>query len=85
MTLEVGDLFADWSKNLVTDETMHGLIRLAEAAGMRERIGAMLRGEVVNVTEGRAALHVALGPRRTRRSAWMAATSCPRSTRSSDG
>jgi glucose-6-phosphate isomerase len=60
MTLEVGDLFADWSKNLVTDETMHGLVRLAEAAGMRERIGAMLRGEVVNVTEGRAALHVAL-------------------------
>ncbi|HET9722233.1 MAG TPA: glucose-6-phosphate isomerase [Actinomycetota bacterium] len=60
MTLEVGDLFVDWSKNLVTDETMHGLVRLAEAAGMRERIDAMLRGDVVNVTEGRAALHVAL-------------------------
>ena len=60
MTLELGDLFVDWSKNLVTDETMHGLVRLAEAAGMRERIDAMLRGDVVNVTEGRAALHVAL-------------------------
>jgi glucose-6-phosphate isomerase len=60
MTLEVGDLFVDWSKNLVTDETMHGLVRLAEAAGMRDRIDAMLTGEVVNVTEGRAALHVAL-------------------------
>ncbi len=60
MTLEVGDLFVDWSKNLVTDETMHGLVRLAEAVGMRERIDAMLRGDVVNVTEGRAALHVAL-------------------------
>ncbi|HEU4528633.1 MAG TPA: glucose-6-phosphate isomerase, partial [Actinomycetota bacterium] len=60
MTLEVGDLFVDWSKNLVTDETMHGLVRLAEAAGMRERIDAMLRGDVVNVTEGRPALHVAL-------------------------
>jgi len=60
MTLEVGDLFVDWSKNLVTDETMHGLVRLAEAAGLRERIAAMLRGDVVNATEGRAALHTAL-------------------------
>ncbi|HEX5950864.1 MAG TPA: glucose-6-phosphate isomerase [Actinomycetota bacterium] len=60
MTLEVGDLFVDWSKNLVTDETMHGLVRLAEAAGMRERIDAMLGGGMVNVTEGRAALHAAL-------------------------
>ncbi|HEU4355799.1 MAG TPA: glucose-6-phosphate isomerase [Actinomycetota bacterium] len=60
MTLEVGDLFVDWSKNLVTDQTMHGLVRLAEAAGMRGRIDSMLRGDVVNVTEGRAALHVAL-------------------------
>ena len=60
MTLEIGDLFVDWSKNLVTDETMHGLVRLAGAAGLRERIDAMLAGEAVNVTESRTALHVAL-------------------------
>lgn len=60
MSLEVGDLFVDWSKNLVADETMHGLVRLAAAAGLRERIDAMFAGERVNRTEDRAALHVAL-------------------------
>jgi glucose-6-phosphate isomerase len=60
MTLETGDLFLDYSKDLVTDATIHLLVRLAERAGLRERIEAMFTGEKVNVTEGRAALHVAL-------------------------
>jgi glucose-6-phosphate isomerase len=60
LTLEVGDLTLDLSKNLVTDQTVHQLVRLAERAGLRERIDAMVAGEVVNVTEGRPALHVAL-------------------------
>jgi glucose-6-phosphate isomerase len=60
LALEVGDLYVDYSKNLVTDQTMHQLVRLAEAARLRERIDAMLAGERVNVTEDRAAFHVAL-------------------------
>jgi len=60
LTLEVGDLFLDLSKDLVTDQTLHHLVRLAERAGLRQRIDAMVAGEVVNVTEGRPALHVAL-------------------------
>jgi glucose-6-phosphate isomerase len=60
LTLEVGDLFLDLSKDLVTDQTLHHLVRLAERAGLRERIDAMVAGEVVNVTERRPALHVAL-------------------------
>ncbi|MGE5459816.1 MAG: glucose-6-phosphate isomerase, partial [Solirubrobacterales bacterium] len=60
MTLEVGDLVLDHSKDLVTDQTMHHLLRLAHAAGLRERIDAMFAGEHVNTTEDRAALHVAL-------------------------
>jgi glucose-6-phosphate isomerase len=60
MALEAGDLYLDYSKNLVTDETMRLLFALAERAGLRERIDAMFRGEHVNATEGRAALHVAL-------------------------
>ena len=60
LTLEVGDLTLDLSKNLVTDQTVHQLVRLAERAGLRERIDAMVTGEVVNVTEDRPALHVAL-------------------------
>jgi glucose-6-phosphate isomerase len=60
MTLEAGDLVLDHSKDLVTDRTMHHLVRLAHAAGLRERIDAMFAGEHVNTTEDRAALHVAL-------------------------
>ncbi len=53
-------LYLDYSKNLVTDETLRLLLQLAEASGLRARIGAMFRGEKINVTEKRAVLHVAL-------------------------
>ena len=60
MALEVGDLYLDYSKNLVTDETLGLLAALAERAGLTERIAAMFRGDHINVTEDRAVLHVAL-------------------------
>jgi glucose-6-phosphate isomerase len=60
LTAEGAGLFLDYSKNRVTDETMELLIRLAEESGLRARIEAMFRGEKINVTENRAALHVAL-------------------------
>jgi glucose-6-phosphate isomerase len=59
-TAEAGDLFLDYSKQLVTDETMGLLLALAERAGLRARIDSMFAGEHINVTEDRAALHVAL-------------------------
>ena len=60
LTAQMGDLYVDYSKNLVTDEVLTALVALAERAGLRERIDAMFRGEHVNVTEDRAVLHVAL-------------------------
>ncbi len=60
MTAEAAGLFLDYSKNRVTDETLRLLVRLAEESGLRARIDAMFRGEKINVTEGRAVLHVAL-------------------------
>ena len=60
MAVEVGDLYLDYSKNRVTTETIRLLVALAEAAGLRERIDAMFRGEHLNVTEDRAVLHTAL-------------------------
>jgi glucose-6-phosphate isomerase len=60
MTLEAGDLYLDYSKNLVTRETLDLLLALAERAGLRRRIDAMFAGEKINVTEDRAVLHVAL-------------------------
>ncbi len=60
MTLEIGDLYLDYSKNLVTRRTLDFLVALAERAGLRRRIDAMFAGEKINVTEDRAVLHVAL-------------------------
>jgi glucose-6-phosphate isomerase len=53
-------IYLDYSKNRVTDETIRLLVRLAEEAGLRERIDAMFRGDRINATENRAVLHVAL-------------------------
>ena len=60
MTAEAGDLFLDYSKNRVTGETLRLLVQLAGESGLAARIDAMFRGEKINVTEGRAVLHVAL-------------------------
>jgi glucose-6-phosphate isomerase len=57
---EAAGIYLDYSKNLLTDETLRLLVALAEEAGLRERIDAMFRGEKLNKSEGRAALHVAL-------------------------
>ncbi len=59
-TAQAAGLFLDYSKNRVTDETLGMLKKLAEESGLRERIDAMFRGEKINITEGRAVLHVAL-------------------------
>ncbi|OPY83825.1 MAG: Glucose-6-phosphate isomerase [Syntrophus sp. PtaU1.Bin005] len=53
-------LYLDYSKNWITDETLRLLLQLAEETGLRERIDAMFRGEKINLTESRAALHTAL-------------------------
>ena len=58
--LQVGDLYLDYSKNLVTDETLRLLRELAAATGVTELREAMFHGERVNVTEDRAVLHTAL-------------------------
>ncbi len=60
LTLGADDLFLDYSKHLVTDETVGLLVAVADRAGLRERIDAMFRGDHVNVTEDRPAMHVAL-------------------------
>ncbi|WP_030799166.1 glucose-6-phosphate isomerase [Streptomyces sp. NRRL S-337] len=59
-TLQVGDLYLDYSKHLVTDETLRLLGDLAAATGVAELRDAMLRGDKINVTEQRSVLHTAL-------------------------
>jgi glucose-6-phosphate isomerase len=57
---EAAGWYLDYSKNPISDETLRLLCALADEAGVRERIDAMFRGEKINRTEDRAALHVAL-------------------------
>ncbi|MBB1630484.1 glucose-6-phosphate isomerase [Cupriavidus sp. UME77] len=57
---EAAGLTLDYAKNRVTDTTMALLFALADEAGVSARRDAMYRGEAVNTTERRAALHMAL-------------------------
>ena len=50
----------DYSKHLVTDETLRLLVELAEARDLKGWIVRLMSGDKVNVTEQRAALHTAL-------------------------
>jgi len=59
-TVEALGLFFDYSKNRITGETIKLLIDLARESGLQSRIDAMFRGDKINITEGRAVLHVAL-------------------------
>ena len=60
LSYELGDLFVDLSKNLLTDEVRDALVALAEQVDVPGRRDAMYAGEHINVTEDRAVLHTAL-------------------------
>lgn len=54
------EILVDYSKNLITTDTINKLIKLAEECALAEAIEDMFRGEKINCTENRAVLHVAL-------------------------
>jgi len=60
MSFEAPEVFADLSKNRIDTGALHFLLDLAQECGLQARRDALLRGDIVNVTEGRAALHTAL-------------------------
>src|SRR5262245_56465305 len=60
LSLDAAGIHADLSKHRVTAETVTLLLDLARQRGVAERRDAMFRGERVNRTEDRPALHVAL-------------------------
>ena len=60
------DVFLDYSKNRVTDETLKLLLDLARQADLRGWIDRMFTGQRINTTEDRAVLHVALRNRADR-------------------
>ena len=60
LSYQAGDLYVDLSKNLVTDEILGDLIRLAYEVNLPDRIKDMFSGKPINATENRSVLHTAL-------------------------
>ncbi len=60
LNLEVGDLYVDYAKHRLSDETLTKLFALARRADVEGLRDAMWAGEHINVTEDRAVLHIAL-------------------------
>jgi len=65
-SIDVGEIHADYSKNLVTPAVMKALYALARERGVETLRDRMFAGEPINITEGRAVLHVALRNRSDR-------------------
>ncbi len=59
-SLRLGDLLLDYSKNRITEETISLLVNLAKAAGVETWRARMFSGDIINNTEKRAVLHIAL-------------------------
>ncbi|MBR5675010.1 MAG: glucose-6-phosphate isomerase, partial [Neisseriaceae bacterium] len=59
MSEVLGGFLFDYSKNRITEETLNLLIELANAADLSEQMQRMKTGEKINVSENRAALHIA--------------------------
>jgi glucose-6-phosphate isomerase len=57
---EAEGIFLDYSKHRITDETIKLFLQLAEESGLAAHRDAMFKGDKINITEGRAVLHVAL-------------------------
>ena len=59
-SVPLDDFLFDFSKHKITRETIALLVALAEARDLEGRRAALFRGEPVNNTEGRAAMHMGL-------------------------
>ncbi len=60
LTFDLADLRVDLSKNLINEDVVAALLRLADQVGLPGRREAMFSGERINTTENRAVLHTAL-------------------------
>ena len=60
MSLKLGDILFDYSKNIITKETFEMLLDLANDCQVKVAREAMFAGEKINATEDRAVMHTAL-------------------------
>ena len=66
LTIRFNDILVDYSKNILTEETLGMLIGLANEVGLKDAIEKMFAGDKINETEDRAVLHTALRNRENR-------------------
>ncbi len=59
-SIEDSNIFLDYSKNIIDEEGMELLIKLAEVSQVKSYAEKMFNGEKINFTENRAVLHTAL-------------------------
>lgn len=59
-SLSAAGIMLDYSKNRITDETMHLLMNLAESSDLLNKRDKMFNGSAINTTENRPVLHTAL-------------------------
>lgn len=61
-----GEILFDFSKNIINEEILNGLLELAKERKVEEHRNKMFNGERINFTEDRSVLHVALRNRSNR-------------------
>ncbi len=59
-TINFNDFKVDYSKNLITQETINHLVDLANDCDLKDAIKQQFSGKIINETENRAVLHTAL-------------------------
>jgi glucose-6-phosphate isomerase len=59
-SIQLNDILLDYSKNRLNKETISLLVDLAKECGVKQGIKSMFAGDVINNTEKRSVLHVAL-------------------------
>lgn len=60
MSIRLGEILFDYSKNIINHKTLHLLLQLADECDLRQSIESMFSGDHINETENRAVLHTAL-------------------------
>ena len=59
-SIETEDILLDYSKNIISNETMNYLINLAQESNIKSKTLDMFQGKNINWTENRPVLHTAL-------------------------
>lgn len=59
-SLKLNNIYFDYSKNLITKDSLNLLLALVDESALKQKIAALFNGEIINTTENRPALHTAL-------------------------